>query len=205
MKPKDLVGIPWMVAFALREAGWYFRSDIIWEKPNCMPESVKDRPTRSHEYLRTAAPQVRRRRTQPDVRRTRGKAHPLDPADSLHARLRHGAVILDPPLRVLQISFFQSLERLRSTHLLDALLTASSEADIHTVDRELGHFADNAALQRLAGWGLRGEILFALPSLLRANPHLLGYYRLLLGFSKKQFYGKAHGLSAFKSMEEKGA
>ncbi len=51
MKPKDLVGIPWMVAFALREAGWYFRSDIIWEKPNCMPESVKDRPTRSHEYL----------------------------------------------------------------------------------------------------------------------------------------------------------
>ena len=51
MKPKDLVGIPWMVAFALREAGWYFRSDIIWEKPNCMPESVKDRPTRSHEYV----------------------------------------------------------------------------------------------------------------------------------------------------------
>ena len=51
MKPKDLVGIPWMVAFALRKAGWYFRSDIIWEKPNCMPESVKDRPTRSHEYL----------------------------------------------------------------------------------------------------------------------------------------------------------
>ena len=51
MKPKDLIGIPWMVAFALRDAGWYFRSDIIWEKPNCMPESVKDRPTRSHEYL----------------------------------------------------------------------------------------------------------------------------------------------------------
>ena len=51
MKPKDLVGIPWMVAFALRDAGWYFRSDIIWEKPNCMPESVKDRPTRSHEYM----------------------------------------------------------------------------------------------------------------------------------------------------------
>lgn len=51
MKPKDLVGIPWMVAFALRDAGWYFRSDIVWEKPNCMPESVKDRPTRSHEYV----------------------------------------------------------------------------------------------------------------------------------------------------------
>lgn len=51
LKPKDLVGIPWRLAFALQEAGWYLRSDIIWEKPNCMPESVKDRPTRSHEYL----------------------------------------------------------------------------------------------------------------------------------------------------------
>ncbi len=111
----------------------------------------------------------------------------------------------NPPLPDLQISFFKSLERLRSTHLLDALLKASSEADIHTVDRELGQFADTAALQRLAGWGLRGEILFAVPSLLMANPHLLGYYRLLLGFSQKQFYGKEHGLSPFKSMEERGA
>ncbi len=51
LKPKDLVGIPWRLAFALQEAGWYLRSDIIWEKPNCMPESVKDRPTRSHEYV----------------------------------------------------------------------------------------------------------------------------------------------------------
>jgi len=51
LKNKDLVGIPWRVAFALQEAGWYLRSDIIWAKPNCMPESVTDRPTRSHEYL----------------------------------------------------------------------------------------------------------------------------------------------------------
>jgi len=51
LKPKDLVGIPWMVAFALRADGWYLRSDIIWEKPNCMPESVKDRPTKAHEYM----------------------------------------------------------------------------------------------------------------------------------------------------------
>jgi site-specific DNA-methyltransferase (cytosine-N4-specific) len=51
LKPKDLVGIPWRLAFALQQAGWYLRSDIIWEKPNCMPESVKDRPTRAHEYL----------------------------------------------------------------------------------------------------------------------------------------------------------
>jgi DNA modification methylase len=51
LKEKDLVGIPWLVAFALRADGWYLRSDIIWHKPNPMPESVRDRPTRAHEYL----------------------------------------------------------------------------------------------------------------------------------------------------------
>jgi DNA modification methylase len=51
MKPKDLIGIPWMVAFALRADGWYLRQDIIWAKPNPMPESVKDRCTKSHEYI----------------------------------------------------------------------------------------------------------------------------------------------------------
>lgn len=51
VKAKDLVGIPWMVAFALRADGWYLRSDIIWHKPNPMPESVTDRPTKSHEYI----------------------------------------------------------------------------------------------------------------------------------------------------------
>ena len=51
MKPKDLMGIPWMLAFALREDGWYLRQDIIWHKPNPMPESVKDRCTKSHEYI----------------------------------------------------------------------------------------------------------------------------------------------------------
>lgn len=50
-KNKDLIGIPWMLAFALREDGWYLRQDIIWHKPNPMPESVKDRCTKSHEYL----------------------------------------------------------------------------------------------------------------------------------------------------------
>ena len=50
-KEKDLIGIPWMLAFALRADGWYLRQDIIWHKPNPMPESVKDRCTKSHEYL----------------------------------------------------------------------------------------------------------------------------------------------------------
>ena len=51
LKTKDLVGIPWRVAFALQEAGWYLRCDVIWHKPNPMPESVTDRPTRAHEYV----------------------------------------------------------------------------------------------------------------------------------------------------------
>lgn len=51
LKAKDLVGVPWMVAFALRAAGWYLRADVIWRKPNPMPSSVRDRPTSSHEYV----------------------------------------------------------------------------------------------------------------------------------------------------------
>lgn len=51
LKPKDLIGVPWRLAFALQDDGWYFRTDIVWNKPNCQPESVKDRPTRSHEYV----------------------------------------------------------------------------------------------------------------------------------------------------------
>lgn len=51
IKPKDLLGIPWMLAFALRADGWYLRQDIIWHKPNPMPESVKDRCTKAHEYV----------------------------------------------------------------------------------------------------------------------------------------------------------
>ena len=50
-KDKDLIGIPWLLAFALRKDGWYLRQDIIWNKPNPMPESVKDRCTKSHEYI----------------------------------------------------------------------------------------------------------------------------------------------------------
>jgi DNA modification methylase len=59
MKPKDLVGAPWLLAFALRADGWYLRSDIIWARPNPMPESVTDRPTKSHSYVFLLAKQPR--------------------------------------------------------------------------------------------------------------------------------------------------
>lgn len=51
LKSKDLLGIPWRLAFALQDDGWYLRADLVWNKPNAMPESVKDRPTRAHEYI----------------------------------------------------------------------------------------------------------------------------------------------------------
>lgn len=51
VKQKDLIGIPWLLAFALRERGWFLRSDIIWYKKNCLPEGVKDRPTKSYEHI----------------------------------------------------------------------------------------------------------------------------------------------------------
>lgn len=50
LKPKDLIGMPWRLAFALQADGWYLRSDVVWNEPNAMPESVMDRPSRSHEY-----------------------------------------------------------------------------------------------------------------------------------------------------------
>lgn len=59
LKPKDLIGIPWMVAFALRADGWYLRSEIIWAKPNPMPESVTDRPTKAHEQIFLLSKQAR--------------------------------------------------------------------------------------------------------------------------------------------------
>ena len=51
LKAKELIGVPWRLALALQKKGWYLRSDIVWDKPNCQPESVKDRPTRCHEYI----------------------------------------------------------------------------------------------------------------------------------------------------------
>jgi DNA modification methylase len=84
LKPKDLVGIPWRVAFALQEAGWWLRSDIIWAKPNPMPESVTDRPTKAHEYIFLLAKSERyyydadaiSEPTTDEEYRTRGKVRP---------------------------------------------------------------------------------------------------------------------------------
>ena len=104
----------------------------------------------------------------------------------------------------LQIEFYHRLEKIRQTYLLEALLSVVSKLEISTIDQELRELVASSALQRMAGWGLRGEIVFPVPCILKSQPALLGYYRLLLGFSQKQFYGDRYGFAAFKPMESAG-
>lgn len=92
--------------------------------------------------------------------------------------------------------------RLRETCLLQALRKAAGEVDIAALDAELTRLAPKAGLARLAAGGLRGETAFCTPLILRRNPALLGYYRLLLGFSQKVFFTSTTGLAKFKAMED---
>jgi hypothetical protein len=106
------------------------------------------------------------------------------------------------PVPDLQVEFYRRLQTIRGQLLIDALLSTVSILDIPRVDRELAEFVAPGTLSRVAGWGLRGEILFPVPCVLESSPALLGYYRLLLGFSQKQFYGDRYGTRAFKGMED---
>ena len=110
----------------------------------------------------------------------------------------------EAPQPDLQISFFNRLNEIRDTYLLQALLSVVRGLEVPQIDRELRELVSSKALQKTAGWGLRGEIVFAVPCVLKASPELLGYYRLLLGFSQKQFYGDRHGFASFKAMEQRG-
>ncbi len=121
LKEKDLAGIPWRVAFALQADGWYLRSDIIWHKPNPLPESVKDRPTRAHEYvfLLTKSPRYYydvdsiREPGKPDSMRKRlapwygprfqghpsGRAQNLRPKQAIHSLGRNRRTVWTIPIR----------------------------------------------------------------------------------------------------------
>jgi hypothetical protein len=106
-----------------------------------------------------------------------------------------------------QINFTSVLESMRNLNLQKALFdTVASMKTTVNIDKELISYAQSSDLALLAGNGLRGEVLFATPCILEGNPHLLGYYRLILGFSKKAFYSREFGLSLaiYKNMEEKG-
>ncbi|MDP3051462.1 MAG: XcyI family restriction endonuclease [Eubacteriales bacterium] len=109
--------------------------------------------------------------------------------------------IPDPEI---QISFGDSLTQIRRLYLQEALSSTVQSMDISVLDRELATHVPPASLAKLAGHGLRGELMFVVPSLLETNPYLIGYYRLLLGFSRKAFYTKDFGLTGFANMEDKG-
>ncbi len=112
--------------------------------------------------------------------------------------------MIDLPAPELQIDFSRSLKTIRSQLLQQALLATVRNASLQEIDTQLREYVSEGDLKRLAAHGLRGELLFAVPCLLRANPRLLGYYRLLLGFSQKAFYGSSGRAGLFKSMEDSG-
>lgn len=103
-----------------------------------------------------------------------------------------------------QIDFSFMLAQMRSLYLQDALSKTISGMDIREIDRELGLYVTNECYATIARNGLRGELVFAVPCVLRANPMLLAYYRLLLGYSRKDFYTKQTGVGPFVRMEDKG-
>ncbi len=102
----------------------------------------------------------------------------------------------------LQIGFFQRLQEAKKQYLLPALFEQVGKLDIGLLDQQLLEFAGNDRLAFVARHGLRGELIFPIPYVLSENPALLGYYRLFLGFSQKEFYRGV--FSKFKRMEEKG-
>jgi hypothetical protein len=108
--------------------------------------------------------------------------------------------IPDPEL---QVSFTRALSEIRQTMLQDALAETIRRLDVPTIDRELAEIVPAHSLSQLAGHGLRGELFFPVPSILAANPRLLGYYRLLYGFSQKQFY-QPKVAGRFKALEFSG-
>lgn len=108
------------------------------------------------------------------------------------------------PAPELQIDFSFALGRIRTTHLQDALNKTLDDIDLAIRDDQLFRYVPQDSLATLAKRGLRGELVFPVPCVLETNPSLLGYYRLLLGFSQKEFYTTKFGISGFKSMEVKG-
>lgn len=109
---------------------------------------------------------------------------------------------LPPPSQQVEFSF--ALARARGLYLQDALGLTVETLDIAVVDEELARLAPKKLLAAMARHGLRGELVFAAPCVLTANPRLLAYYRLLLGYSQKEFFAAITGASPFKAMEAHG-
>jgi hypothetical protein len=108
------------------------------------------------------------------------------------------------PVPELQINFSKLLKELQEKYLQEALSKTIEKIELATLDRELSEYVPAKQLKSLAKYGIRGERIYPVPYLLESNPFLIGYYRLLLGFSQKEFYSTNFGVSGFKTMEEKG-
>lgn len=108
--------------------------------------------------------------------------------------------VLSPEL---QIGFFHRLQTIKSLFFHEALGATVLKVKLEDLDKELNSLVSEEALKKLASFSLRGESVFPVPILLLHNPSLLGYYRLLFGFSQKEFYSKGP-FGLFKNMEEKG-
>ena len=113
LKPKDLVGIPWRVAFALQADGWYLRSDIIWSKPNPMPESVTDRPTKAHEYLFLLTKSARYHYDAEAVREV-AQSGPSDLRKMAEGKERIGGLVKEQTDPLLKASALTNIGRKRS-------------------------------------------------------------------------------------------
>ena len=106
----------------------------------------------------------------------------------------------------MQADFAFILKRFRATYLQNALFETVRGMKITDIDKQLAQYLSERDLALMAQYGLRGELLFAVPIVLEQNPYLLGYYRLLMGYSQKEFYGsdKGFGSGPFKGMETHG-
>lgn len=103
-----------------------------------------------------------------------------------------------------QINFATALAEIRALYLQDALSNTVKQLKVPNIDQELAQHVPEHSLSLLAAHGLRGEMVFPVPLVLTKNPRLLGYYRLLYGYSQKEFYTSVTGASRFKPMEERG-
>lgn len=108
------------------------------------------------------------------------------------------------PDPLLQLGFATLLDGARDRLLLRALRKTVATLSTPELDAELAHYASAASLSVLSGYGLRGETVFPVPLVLKKMPSLIGYYRLLFGYSQKQFYTSKTGASCLKTMEVKG-
>jgi hypothetical protein len=108
--------------------------------------------------------------------------------------------VLEPDL---QIAFYHKLKSINDQYLYQALSDTIKNLSIPNIDKQLADYVDHESIKKVASYGLRGELFFPVPCIMESNPKLLGYYRLLLGISQKEFYNKGP-FGAFKRLEEKG-